>query len=241
MLQTRYTEFHGRRHDRGHPARSSLGPWALSARGLREPCRFAALRAHPGEVLSESASLDSSPDRGLSPLAAAPRDRALVGWPGAPGSPGCLLGRALGGPAGCDLRVGRAAGDRPGDDRGGSRPARGGPFPGIGPARPGGKLGLYARSGVRKYWIVEPGERQIELLVNESGRFMVALPSRTHYQSQAMDEVRLELAELWLQVDDVLTGAPRKGAPSPHQPPGISLSFHVFSRNSGVVWGLWLL
>lgn len=96
------------------------------------------VRAHPGEVLSESASLDSSPDRGLSPLAAAPRDRALVGWPGAPGSPGCLLGRALGGPAGCDLRVGRAAGDRPGDDRGGSRPARGGPFPGIGPARPGG-------------------------------------------------------------------------------------------------------
>ncbi len=67
----------------------------------------------------------------------------------------------------------------------------------------GEKLGLYAQSGVREYWIVDPGERQIEFLVNESGRFMVALPSGSHYQSQAMDEVRLDLAELWLQVEDV--------------------------------------
>ncbi len=59
----------------------------------------------------------------------------------------------------------------------------------------GEKLGLYAQSGVREYWIVDPGERQIEFLLNESGRFMVALPSGTHYQSQAMDEVRLDLAE----------------------------------------------
>jgi Uma2 family endonuclease len=69
----------------------------------------------------------------------------------------------------------------------------------------GEKLRLYAEAGVREYWIVDPVERQIEFLVNERGRFVVALPVDREYRSPALPELRLDLAALW---DDVTTRLP---------------------------------
>lgn len=66
------------------------------------------------------------------------------------------------------------------------------------------KLSLYAQSGVREYWIVDPVERQIEFLVNRDGRFVVALPSGPVYQSEVMPEVRLDLAAFWRKAEEKL-------------------------------------
>lgn len=68
----------------------------------------------------------------------------------------------------------------------------------------GEKLRLYAESGVREYWIVDPAERQIEFLVNEGGRFVVALPADREYRSPALAELRLDLVELWQAVAERL-------------------------------------
>jgi len=65
----------------------------------------------------------------------------------------------------------------------------------------GEKLLLYAQSGVREYWIVDPQERQIEFLINEEGRFVVALPAAGEYRSQALPEVQLDIAAFWREVD----------------------------------------
>jgi Uma2 family endonuclease len=72
----------------------------------------------------------------------------------------------------------------------------------------GEKLILYAQSGIREYWIVDPEVRQIELLVNEAGRFVVAWPVAGLYQSQSLPEVHLDVAELWRQVETRLPPAP---------------------------------
>ncbi|HZF07453.1 MAG TPA: Uma2 family endonuclease [Thermoanaerobaculia bacterium] len=66
------------------------------------------------------------------------------------------------------------------------------------------KLALYARSGVREYWIVEAIGRQIEFLVNREGRFVVALPSDGAYQSEALPEIELDLAAFWRRVEKKL-------------------------------------
>jgi Uma2 family endonuclease len=62
------------------------------------------------------------------------------------------------------------------------------------------KLALYAESGVREYWLVDPRERQIEFLVNEAGRFVVALPAGREYRSPALSEVHLDLESFWAEV-----------------------------------------
>jgi Uma2 family endonuclease len=59
------------------------------------------------------------------------------------------------------------------------------------------KLALYARSGVKEYWIVDPTERQVEFLVHENGRFVVALPDGNLYRSPALPEISLDLGEFW--------------------------------------------
>ena len=64
----------------------------------------------------------------------------------------------------------------------------------------GEKLSLYAQAGVREYWIVDPQERQIEILINEGGRFVVAVPTGDEYRSSVLPEIRLSLAELWQEV-----------------------------------------
>jgi Uma2 family endonuclease len=68
----------------------------------------------------------------------------------------------------------------------------------------GEKLVLYAQSGIREYWIVDSEVRQIELLVNEAGRFVVALPDAGRYQSQSLPEMHLDVAEFWRQVETQL-------------------------------------
>lgn len=71
----------------------------------------------------------------------------------------------------------------------------------------GEKLALYAETGVKEYWIVDPGERQIEFLVNEGGRFVVALPSGAEYRSRTLPEVTLDLLAFWQEVEETLPGA----------------------------------
>jgi Uma2 family endonuclease len=66
------------------------------------------------------------------------------------------------------------------------------------------KLMLYAESGIREYWIVDPKTRLIEFLVNEAGRFMIAMPAVGKYRSQILPEVDLDVAELWRQVESRL-------------------------------------
>lgn len=65
----------------------------------------------------------------------------------------------------------------------------------------GEKLRLYAEAGVREYWIVDPAERQIEFLINEDGRFVVALPAGREYRSAALPELRLDLVTFWEEVE----------------------------------------
>jgi Uma2 family endonuclease len=76
----------------------------------------------------------------------------------------------------------------------------------------GEKLGLYAESGVagesgvREYWIVDPEARQIELLVNDGGHFVVTMPSGAEYRSPVIPEVWLDLAAFWQRVAAMLAG-----------------------------------
>lgn len=75
----------------------------------------------------------------------------------------------------------------------------------------GEKLRLYADCGVREYWVVDSQERQIEFLVNEGGRFVVALPSGAEYRSRAVPGVFIDLAAFWPEVAESL------GEPLPPQ------------------------
>jgi Uma2 family endonuclease len=68
------------------------------------------------------------------------------------------------------------------------------------------KLALYARSGIREYWLAEAAGRQIEFLVNQDGRFVVALPQGGVYRSEVLPEIQLDLAKLWRKVDKKLRG-----------------------------------
>lgn len=68
----------------------------------------------------------------------------------------------------------------------------------------GEKLRLYAEAGVREYWLVDPEGRQIEFLVNEDGRFTVALPMDGDYQSQKLPEIQLDLVTLWREIEEEL-------------------------------------
>lgn len=65
----------------------------------------------------------------------------------------------------------------------------------------GEKLRLYSQAGVREYWVVDPAERQIEILTNREGDFVVVLPDGETYRSQAVPEIRLSLPDFWRRVD----------------------------------------
>ncbi len=78
----------------------------------------------------------------------------------------------------------------------------------------GEKLILYAQTGIREYWIVDPRVCQIEFLVNEEGRFVVAVPLAGRYQSQNLPEIQLDIAEFWRQAERQLPPAVSP-APSP--------------------------
>ncbi|HEX3553922.1 MAG TPA: Uma2 family endonuclease [Thermoanaerobaculia bacterium] len=68
----------------------------------------------------------------------------------------------------------------------------------------GEKLILYAEMGLPEYWIADGAERQIEFLVNEGGRFVVALPENGVYRSRALPEIHLDLAAFWETVEEDL-------------------------------------
>jgi Uma2 family endonuclease len=68
----------------------------------------------------------------------------------------------------------------------------------------GDKLALYAQSGIREYWIVDAAERSIEFLVNEEGRFVVALPDGEEYRSRVLPEIHLNIPAFWKEVEDRL-------------------------------------
>jgi Uma2 family endonuclease len=63
------------------------------------------------------------------------------------------------------------------------------------------KLALYTQSGVGEYWMARYGERQIEFLINQGGRFVAARPTAGVYRSAKLPEVYLNLAELWRDVE----------------------------------------
>src|SRR5262245_25827730 len=65
----------------------------------------------------------------------------------------------------------------------------------------GEKLDLYARSGVREYWLVDSEAQQIEFLVNRDGQFVVVLPVDGIFRSTALPGLALDLAEFWAEVE----------------------------------------
>lgn len=71
----------------------------------------------------------------------------------------------------------------------------------------GEKLSLYAQSGVGEYWIFDPEGRQTELLVNEAGRFVVALPEAGVYRSAGLPEIHLDVTTFWRTVESRLARA----------------------------------
>jgi Uma2 family endonuclease len=65
----------------------------------------------------------------------------------------------------------------------------------------GEKLRLYAESGVREYWLVDPLARQIDFLVARSDGYSVVLPTDDRYRSPAVAERALDLAAFWAEVE----------------------------------------
>jgi Uma2 family endonuclease len=70
------------------------------------------------------------------------------------------------------------------------------------------KLRLYARSGVREYWLADPIERQIEFLQNDHGRFVVGLPEAGSYSSPVLSGLDLDLVALWRELERRLPPQP---------------------------------
>jgi Uma2 family endonuclease len=67
------------------------------------------------------------------------------------------------------------------------------------------KLQLYAECDVREYWIVDPHDRWIEFLRNDSGQFVVVLPKGGVYRSQALPEISLDILRFWREIGEQLT------------------------------------
>jgi Uma2 family endonuclease len=63
------------------------------------------------------------------------------------------------------------------------------------------KLDLYAQSGVQEYWLADWTKRHFDFLVNEGGRFTVALPVAGVYRSEKLPGVYLDLAAFWSRVE----------------------------------------
>lgn len=64
------------------------------------------------------------------------------------------------------------------------------------------KLNLYAESGIREYWLIDPEERQVDFLINQEGRFVVAPQRATIYQSPLFPEICLDLGAFWRRVEE---------------------------------------
>ena len=68
------------------------------------------------------------------------------------------------------------------------------------------KMRLYAQSGVREYWIVDPGLRQIEFLALQGEHFVVQDVDGGKYRSAACPEVELDVEALWTAVEQRFAG-----------------------------------
>lgn len=63
------------------------------------------------------------------------------------------------------------------------------------------KRNLYASSGVKEYWLLAQGRRQIDFLVNEAGTFIAVAPAAGRYRSPVLPEIVLDVSQLWQLVD----------------------------------------
>ncbi|HEX4952150.1 MAG TPA: Uma2 family endonuclease [Thermoanaerobaculia bacterium] len=63
------------------------------------------------------------------------------------------------------------------------------------------KLRLYADAGVREYWLVDPAERQIEILVAVEGEYRVQVPVGGDYRSRVTPQLRLDLIDFWRELE----------------------------------------
>jgi Uma2 family endonuclease len=66
----------------------------------------------------------------------------------------------------------------------------------------GEKLRLYAESDVKEYWLVDPGARTFEFLVNDGAAFRVCLPEGEIYRSTAVAGLELDVEAFWRSVPD---------------------------------------
>ena len=66
----------------------------------------------------------------------------------------------------------------------------------------GEKLRLYAESDISEYWIVDPGAKTFEFLVNDAGAFRVRLAEAEIYRSEAVPGLELDLEAFWRSVRD---------------------------------------
>jgi hypothetical protein len=184
---------HGRGPAQGTSPLPARRPRALSARGLRDAARGAALRADLWEVLREPEPFGCAPGGRLRLCPSPLWNRVGGGRQGPRRSHGRGAGGSLRGPAGRPLYLTLQESHPQGADRGSSGPRRRGPLPrhlAAGPRRQARSL-----RGI---------ERQIELLVNEGGRFVVALPEGGVYRSRALPEIHLDLAVFWKKVEEDL-------------------------------------
>jgi Uma2 family endonuclease len=68
------------------------------------------------------------------------------------------------------------------------------------------KLGLYARAAVPEYWIVDPEEQTVELLVLAEDSYRIAPPDLHQLRSRRFPGFEIDLDALWDEVDRMLTG-----------------------------------
>jgi Uma2 family endonuclease len=73
----------------------------------------------------------------------------------------------------------------------------------------GQKLDLYARCGARECWLVSLEPRQVELLVNQAGRFVAVPAMAGAYRSPVIPELHLDVSRFWRRVDASLRRLPR--------------------------------
>ena len=66
------------------------------------------------------------------------------------------------------------------------------------------KQELYARHGVPEFWIVDPGKRTFEFMLNQEGDFAIQTMSSDSYQSPLLPKVRIELTQFWGEFDQRL-------------------------------------
>jgi Uma2 family endonuclease len=66
----------------------------------------------------------------------------------------------------------------------------------------GEKLKLYAESGIREYWVVDPVGKAFEFLVADGGAFRLALAEAEVYRSPVIAGLELDLDAFWRSVQD---------------------------------------